>query len=140
MVRIRGDISSFRSSRMVRNELFKARSPFRTVMPCSIRKARIWLIVAVRRDTNLDRTRCNAWRIQLILALLRHGLQVRSKGGLGNRFGIIVIVLLTLDEWLDVNRRDDPRLKPQTSQRSADKMRAETRLHPNNASRQLLKG
>ncbi len=75
-----------------------------------------------------------------ILALLRHRLQVRSQRGLGNRFDVVVVILLPLDERSHVDRRDDPRFKSQTSQRSADKMRAETRLHPDHASRQGFKG
>lgn len=58
--RMRTDISSFRCSKIASNEFLSARSPLRTVMPCSIKKALIWLIVDVRRETNRDRTRCSA--------------------------------------------------------------------------------
>ena len=51
-----------RRSRIVNNELRRAWAPLRTAMPCSIRNARIWLIVAIRLATSLDRTRCNACR------------------------------------------------------------------------------
>src|SRR6516164_6452542 len=43
---------AFRFSNIAKSELRRARGPALTAMPCSMRKARIWLIVAVRRETN----------------------------------------------------------------------------------------
>ena len=57
IVAMRGDISSLRFSRIANSEFRRARGPDLTAIPCSIRKARIWLIVAVRRETNRARTR-----------------------------------------------------------------------------------
>jgi hypothetical protein len=47
---------------IAKSELRSTRAPALTAMPCSIRKARIWLIVAVRRETSRDRTRWQACR------------------------------------------------------------------------------
>ena len=79
-------------------------------------------------------------QVQLILALLCHGLQIWTQCGLGNRFGVIVILLLTLDERPDIDRRDNPRLKTQATQRAAHKVRTETRLHPDHTPWQSLEG
>ena len=54
-------------------------------------------------------------QVQLILALLRHRLQVGSERSLGDRFSIIVVILLTFDERPDIDRWDDPRLKSQAA-------------------------
>ena len=59
---MRGDSSSARFSRMAKSDRRKELAPVRTAIPCSMRKARIWLIVAVRRDTSRARTRCSACR------------------------------------------------------------------------------
>jgi len=48
---MRGEISSSRFFRISNSELRSARAPERTAIPCSMRKDRIWLIVAVRRET-----------------------------------------------------------------------------------------
>jgi hypothetical protein len=56
---MRGEISSVRLSKIANSDLRSALAPVRTVVPCSIRKAQIWLIFAVRRDTRRERTRCN---------------------------------------------------------------------------------
>jgi hypothetical protein len=96
------------------------------------------LIVAVLRETSRDRTRCSAWRSSLVLALLGHRLQVRAKGGLGDRLRVVVVVLLALAERPHVDRRDDPRLEPEPPERPADEVGAEAGLHAHNASRQRL--
>jgi len=63
-------------------------------------------------------------QVELILALLLDDTQVRSQRRLGNCLGIVVIVLLPLQERFDVNRRDDPRLVSQRAEHPADKVRA----------------
>jgi hypothetical protein len=63
-------------------------------------------------------------QIELVLALLLDCTQVRPQRGLGDRLGIVVVVLLPFNERSDVDRRDDPRLMPQSAEHSADKMRA----------------
>ena len=45
-----------------KRELRRALAPALTVIPCSMRNAQIWLIVAVRRDTRRDLTRWQACR------------------------------------------------------------------------------
>ena len=79
-------------------------------MPCSMRKARIWLIVAVRRETSRARTPVTRLQVELVLALLLDEAQVRPHRRLSNGLGIVVIVLLSLNERLHVDCRDDPRL------------------------------
>ena len=61
-VALRGEISSARFFKIGKSDLRRAFAPGRTAMPCSIRKARIWLIVPVLRATSLDRTWWQAWR------------------------------------------------------------------------------
>ena len=61
--------------------------PRRRVIPRSNRKARIWLITAVHRDTNRSRTRCSAWQTELILGFDRHESHGGPLHGCGNRFG-----------------------------------------------------
>src|SRR6516165_7216030 len=77
-------------------------------------------------------------QVELILRLLADNAQIRPQGRLGDGFGIVVIVLLPLDERLDVNCRNDPRLMSERPQRSADEMRAEARFHADDARRQFL--
>ena len=57
-------------------------------------------------------------KIELILRLLAYDTQVRPQGCFSNRLGVIVIVLLTLQERFDVNRRNDPRLMAELPQSS----------------------
>ena len=77
-------------------------------------------------------------QIELILALLLDEAQVRAQRRLGDGLGIVVVVLLSLHERLDIDRRDDPRLVAQGAQGPADKVRAQARLHADDARRQLL--
>jgi hypothetical protein len=55
-------------------------------------------------------------QIELVLALLFDPAQIRSQRCLGDRLGIIVIVLLPLDEGFDIDRRDDKRLMCQRAE------------------------
>ena len=52
-------------------------------------------------------------QIQLLLRLLGNRFKIWAQCSFGNRLCIIVVVLLALVERLNINRRDDPRLKPQ---------------------------
>jgi len=79
-------------------------------------------------------------KIELILRLLTYDAQVRPQCGLCDRLGVVVVVLLSLHERLHIDRRDDPRLVTQLTQRPADKVSAEARLHANDARRQPSKG
>ena len=63
-----------------------------------------------------------------------------TQRSLGNRFGVIVVVLLPLDERSDIDSRDDPRLKTQAAQCTAHKVGTQTRLHPNHTLWQSLEG
>jgi hypothetical protein len=67
-------------------------------------------------------------------------MQIRAKRGFGDRLGVVVIVLLALQEGLHVHRWDDARFVPQRPQASAHEMRAQTRLQANDAGRNLLEG
>ena len=73
-------------------------------------------------------------QVELVLGLLAHDAQVRPQGGLGDRLGVVVVVLLALHERLHVDRRNDPRLVAQLAQRPADEVRAEARFHADDAS------
>ena len=77
-------------------------------------------------------------QVQLILGLLADEFQVRAQRRLGDTFGIVVVVLLSLHEGLRVLSWNDPWLEIQFAQRTTDKVRAEARLHANYAARQLL--
>ena len=74
-------------------------------------------------------------QVELILRLLADDPLIRPHSRLGVGFGIVVIILLPLPEWLDVNCRNDPRFMSERPQRSADKMGAEARLHTDDAGR-----
>ena len=78
--------------------------------------------------------------VELVLRLLADDPQIRSQSGLRDRLGVVVVVLLPLYERLHIDRRDDPRLVTQLTQRPADKVGAEARLHADHARRQPFKG
>ena len=67
-------------------------------------------------------------QIELILRLLLHDAQVGAQSRLGNGLGVVVVVLLTLRERLDVDCRDDARRVPEPSQRAADEVCAQASL------------
>src|SRR5690606_20730470 len=77
-------------------------------------------------------------QVELLLALLAHGAQVGAKGGLCDRLGIVVVVLLTLHEGLHIDRWNDARLMAELAQRTTDEMGAETRFHADDTRCQLL--
>ena len=77
-------------------------------------------------------------QVELILRLLAARAQVGAQSRLGDGLGIVVVVLLTLHERLDVDRRDDARRVPEPAQRAADEVGAEASLEPDDARRQLL--
>jgi short-subunit dehydrogenase len=54
------------------------------------------------------------------------------------RLGVVVIAFLALVERLQLDSRNNPRLKAHAPQGSTDKMGAETRFHPDDAGRALL--
>ena len=96
-------------------------------------------LVDRRRPTG-DQARAHAMaslQIELILGLLPHRSQVRSQRRLGDRLGVVVVVLLPLHERLHVDRRDDPRLVAELAQGAADEMSAEAGFHADHAGRQL---
>src|SRR5262249_35658576 len=74
--------------------------------------------------------------VELGLRLLAYDAQVRPRCGLGHCLGVVVVVLLSLDERLHIDRRDDPRLVTQLTQRPADKVGAKARFHADHARRQ----
>ena len=55
-----------------------------------------------------------------------------------DRLGVVVIVLLSLQDRFHVDRWDDPRFVAQAAQRAADEMGAQTRLHADDARRKPL--
>src|SRR5258707_9302945 len=59
---MRGDRASVRVARMVGSSVRRKPIPWRTAIPRSSMKARIWLMMPVRCDTSRSRTRCNACR------------------------------------------------------------------------------
>ena len=77
-------------------------------------------------------------QIKFVLRLLTDDPQVRPQRGFGDGLGVVVVVLLPLHEGLHVDCRNDPRLMSKAAQRSADKMRAEAGLQPDDARRQLF--
>ncbi len=68
---------------------------------------------------------------------LRH--KTEAQRHFRNRLGIVVVFLLTLVERFHVNRWNDPGLKSQPTQGTADEMRAHTSFHPDDITRQTLK-
>ncbi len=77
-------------------------------------------------------------QIELVLALLRDCIQVRTQRRFSDGFRVIVVVLLALIEWLYVDRWNNPRLKTHLAQRATDKVGTQTRLHSDNTTRQLF--
>src|SRR6266478_3596089 len=59
---MRGDRASVRVARMVGSSVRRKPIPWRTAIPRSSMKARIWLMMPVRCDTSRSRTRCSACR------------------------------------------------------------------------------
>lgn len=55
-------------------------------------------------------------KVELVLRLLAYDAQVGPQCGLCDRLGVVVVVLLSLDERLHIDRRDDPRLVTQLTQ------------------------
>src|SRR5262245_20627706 len=51
--------------------------------------------------------------------------------------GVAVVVFVSLEEWLDVLRRDQTRIVTKRRKLSCDKMRAGTGLHPDHAARDI---
>jgi hypothetical protein len=88
-----------------------------------------------------DQSRPNAvtrLQVELVLALLLDDTQVGPQRRLGDCLGIVVVVLLPLQEWFDVDRGDDPRLVSQSTEHPADEVRAHASLHADGAWSQLL--
>jgi len=77
-------------------------------------------------------------QIQLILTFFSNRAEVWPHCCFCDSFRIVVIVLLPLVERLHIDRRDDPRLKPELSQHSIYKMRAHAGLHSNDTTGQIL--
>jgi hypothetical protein len=77
-------------------------------------------------------------QIELFLTLLRDSRQVGSECRFGDRLSIVVIVLLALDEWLHIDRRNDPRFNARLSKRPANEMGAEASFHADDAPGRLL--
>ena len=110
---VRGEISSLRFSNIAKSDLRRARKPDLTAMPLLDQKS---ADLVDRRRPAGDQSgpdTVTGLQVELILALLLDEPQVRSQRRLGDRLGIVVVVLLPLHERLDVDRRDDPRLVPQ---------------------------
>jgi len=92
-------------------------------------------------------------QVQLLFAFLGNDWKIGAQSSFGYCLGIIVVVrrendsldlflvhlTLAFVERLNVNRRDDPRLKPQLAQRSAHKMRAHAGFHAHDAAGQSFK-
>src|SRR3954463_11561507 len=57
-----------------------------------------------------------------LLAFGSHEAHGRALGGLADRLGIRGIVLLPLDEWLDVRRREQPHPPPEHAELAPPKM------------------
>ena len=74
-------------------------------------------------------------QIELVLALLLDHPEVWSQRRFGDGLGVVVVVLLSFHEGLDVDRRDDPRLVTKSPQCPTDKMRAQAGFHANDARR-----
>lgn len=55
-------------------------------------------------------------KVELVLRLLAYDAQVGPQCGLCDCLGVVVVVLLSLDERLHIDRRDDPRLVTQLTQ------------------------
>src|SRR6202140_5182419 len=104
---MRGDRASVRVARMVGSSVRRKPIPWRTAIPRSSMKARIWLMMPVRCDTSRSRTRCSL-QIQLLGGLGRHKLHCRALQGFGNRFGVIEVVLLSLAIGADIFGRHQP--------------------------------
>src|SRR6201999_3569017 len=67
---MRGDRASVRVARMVGSSVRRKPIPWRTAIPRSSMKARIWLMMPVRCDTSRSRTRCSACRFSFAAVLV----------------------------------------------------------------------
>src|SRR5262249_23168018 len=66
-----------------------------------------------------------------------HEVHGRSLHRFHDCLGVAVVVLVSLEEWLDVLRRDQTHIVTKRRQLSCDKMRAGTGFHPDQAARDI---
>src|SRR6201981_1083642 len=107
---MRGDRASVRVARMVGSSVRRTPIPWRTAIPRSSMKARIWLI-------------------KLLHSLGRHKLHRRALHGFGNRFGIIEVVLLSLAIGADIFGRHQPGIVTKRCEFATQVMCADAGFH-----------
>ena len=76
-------------------------------------------------------------QVHLLRRLDAHEVHGRALHGLGNRFGIPVVVLVPLEERLDVLRRDQAHVMAERLQLPADVVGARAGLHADQAARDI---
>lgn len=105
---MRGDRASVRVARMVGSSVRRKPIPWRTAIPRSSMKARIWLMMPVRCDTSALAHPMQRLQIELLRGLDRHELHRRALHGFGNRFGVIEVVLRSFAIRADIFGRHQP--------------------------------
>jgi hypothetical protein len=126
-----------RIARMVGSSVLGKPIPWRTAIPPSSMKARIWLMMPVRCDTNRSRTRCQRLQIQLLRGRGRQELHRRALHGFGNRFGIIEVVLLSLAIGADIFGRHQPGIVTKRCEFAAQVMCADAGFYADQARRYI---
>jgi hypothetical protein len=76
-------------------------------------------------------------QVELVARLDGHELHRRPLHRLGDRFGIVEVVLLTFGIGAHVSRRHQPSLMPQTDQLAGKMVRPDASLHADEAGRQI---
>jgi len=104
-------------------------------MPRSNRTARNWLISRALADQSVPGT-VERLHVELLLALQLDKPHGRSRGRLGDRLGVAVVVLLCLDVRANILGRHQPNLVPLAAQDAAEVVSAAAGLHRHNARRQ----
>src|SRR5947207_10990553 len=111
--------------------------PWRTAIPRSSMKARIWLMMPVRCDTNALAYPMQRLQVQLLSGLGRHELHRRALHGFGNRVGIIEVVLLSLAIGADIFGRHQPGIVTKRCEFAAQVMGADAGFHADQARRYI---
>src|ERR1700759_341916 len=131
----RGARASVRVARMVGSSVRRKPIPWRTAIPRSSMKARIWLMMPVRCDTSRFAHPMQRLQIQLFRGLGRLELHRWAMHGFGNRFGIIEVVLLSLAIGADIFGRHQPGIVTKRCEFAAQVMCADAGFHADKARR-----
>jgi hypothetical protein len=135
-LRIRGVSSASAFSRISGMATRSLAGLFAKVMPRSSRKARSWLITAVRQAIIRSHTHVNCLQVQLVVCLDRDKTHVLAINGFGNRFSVQIVVLVRLQkgpsqtERQSIEHRGPGSQRPSSENALPSRLPARSRLSP----------